>query len=548
MNKMKRSLSILVCLSMVFAFILPAVSIKALGNVALTVKNVSGVRGDTVKTSVNISAGSQMQASVIELHYNSNVLELISATRGSALSSGSVVINTSSLGKIVISYANTSTPLTVSGSVLDATFKIKENAGYGASALELVAEELSNGAFESIDVETKNGIVNVIAPIPDIPNDVSLLEVTSSSAEIYWSGVDGATGYNVYLNGELYNEEPIADNRIVLQQLESNTKYTVKVTSLNYGSESGYSEELEVQTMPVTYSVLFVDDAYEIIEAKQMPVGETLVTPEPPEIPGKTFVKWVYIDANGAEWDLETVSSVESDLFIVAKYISNHIMVKFINWNGEIIKEQEAELGSSVILPEMPGREGYRFGGWYSDSAFVAALDNDTIIDETLCASVSPEGVLKIYAKWVPNNSVFVLFNTTEGSFINGTTSSAIAVAPGEKIGSILSELPIPVRSEYDFAGWYMEEDCINAFDSEMKIIKDVTLYAKWKQRGQYMLGDVDGNGTITTDDALIILKYAVGVETEIVIEAADCDKNGEITTDDALLALKRAVGVLQEL
>ncbi len=55
--------------------------------------------------------------------------------------------------------------------------------------------------------------------------------------------------------------------------------------------------------------------------------------------------------------------------------------------------------------------------------------------------------------------------------------------------------------------------------------------------------GDVTGDGEITTDDALEILKVALGSAMGFELAAGDVDANGEITTDDALNTLKVALG-----
>jgi lysophospholipase L1-like esterase len=57
-------------------------------------------------------------------------------------------------------------------------------------------------------------------------------------------------------------------------------------------------------------------------------------------------------------------------------------------------------------------------------------------------------------------------------------------------------------------------------------------------------LGDVDGSGTITPEDALMVLKVVVGEkEEDFWPEVADCNGSGTITSDDALYILRWVVG-----
>ncbi len=61
-------------------------------------------------------------------------------------------------------------------------------------------------------------------------------------------------------------------------------------------------------------------------------------------------------------------------------------------------------------------------------------------------------------------------------------------------------------------------------------------------------LGDVDGDGKITTIDALAILKYDVKMKQEkFFLEAADCDGDGNVNAQDALEILKYDVHLITE-
>lgn len=64
-----------------------------------------------------------------------------------------------------------------------------------------------------------------------------------------------------------------------------------------------------------------------------------------------------------------------------------------------------------------------------------------------------------------------------------------------------------------------------------------------------FMLGDLDGNESITASDALMILKNVVGKvkfdETQTI--QGDLDGNGSITANDALLILKKVVGKIDK-
>lgn len=58
--------------------------------------------------------------------------------------------------------------------------------------------------------------------------------------------------------------------------------------------------------------------------------------------------------------------------------------------------------------------------------------------------------------------------------------------------------------------------------------------------------GDVDGDGAVTSSDALLALRYAMGLSegSALDLTAADMDGDGSVTSADALLILRRAAGL----
>lgn len=59
--------------------------------------------------------------------------------------------------------------------------------------------------------------------------------------------------------------------------------------------------------------------------------------------------------------------------------------------------------------------------------------------------------------------------------------------------------------------------------------------------------GDVDGNGSVNSADALIVLQYSVGIEIDESIDTALLDVNGDasINAADALIVLQISVGIV---
>ena len=67
--------------------------------------------------------------------------------------------------------------------------------------------------------------------------------------------------------------------------------------------------------------------------------------------------------------------------------------VDFDSNGGTDVAYQKCPYGQTVEVPQDPTREGYTFGGWYSDDSLNTPWDFDSPV----------EGSMELYAKWVPN-------------------------------------------------------------------------------------------------------------------------------------------------
>lgn len=363
---MRKLISLLMCIVLLFS-VFTNVAIADSG-ITISVSSKEGYRGDTVEVSVNISAGSAMQAFGFELKYDTKVLELVDAKKGTNLV-GSPVINSNLSGKVVFSYAATSS-IVASGSVLDLTFKIKENATYGESAVTISVNEFSDGSFSPIPYEVRFGSVTVIAPMLEAVSNISLASASYDEIEIIWDANEAATGYNVYVNGELINDEPITENTYIISELKANTKYIIQVSTLNYLTESKKSDEFEFSTTMANCFVSFVDWDYDadnyvegsVFKVDSVEYGSSAVAPEDPEREGYKFLGW--------DTDFSVVTS---DLVIYAKYEPITCSVKFVDWDDTVISEQTVGYGQAAIIPELPEREGYIFLYWDKNADKITA-------------------------------------------------------------------------------------------------------------------------------------------------------------------------------
>ena len=156
---------------------------------------------------------------------------------------------------------------------------------------------------------------------------------------------------------------------------------------------------------PVTYMVVFNSNGGGFVSAQSVKSGEKAVKPADPVKEGFTFGGWykdseckTAFDFNTpiteltmvyAKWNdpsaPESTPTPESD--------SSAHTVTFITNGGSKVAAQKVAHGKKVTYPDEPTKEGYKFEGWYSDSALTKPFEfNDPITDDIM-----------VYAKWSEN-------------------------------------------------------------------------------------------------------------------------------------------------
>ena len=103
-------------------------------------------------------------------------------------------------------------------------------------------------------------------------------------------------------------------------------------------------------------------------------------------------------------------------------------------------------------------------------------------------------------------------------------------------------------REGYTFEGWYSNG---KKYDFKNPITSDMTFKAKWvkvepSKPSTRIMGDIDGDGKVTSADSLTVLRASVGLEkvSDDLKSIVDIDKDGRITSADSLSILRASVGL----
>lgn len=181
--------------------------------------------------------------------------------------------------------------------------------------------------------------------------------------------------------------------------------------------------------------------------------------------------------------------------------------VTFVS-NGSIYLISTVEEGMQVSQPSAPDRNGYTFGGWYTDIECNNPYDFQTEITDSIT----------LYAKWTADTyTVEYDKNTTDDVSVPDSQTKN-----HDTVLTLSSD--IPTRTGYTFTGWNTKADGTGTSyiaGGELSINNNITLYAQW-QINRYAVSLVVGDGV----SASISASEAAHGET-VKITAVSTDGHG---------------------
>ena len=345
-------------------------------------------------------------------------------------------------------------------------------------------------------------------------------------SKIPWKAVcDFQTGlFYVLYESRTYSQGNINHNLYEINVDEHTARSCGYVTVNNKSGTRDMFTKNDIELPPrekTKFTVTFVDSMDgSVIGTAQYEVGTTLDEATfltPPEHEGYAFTCWEYNENYDGEYLLYdiTVTAYYHEVEAPATIIVNNCYEvgsrSYADWvtyntitytvNGEGYSVQTYEYGAAIITPAYDVPEGYTFSGWSVPETMPA---EDLVVDAT-CT-----------------------INVYEVTLIDGFNGDPIAVLYVEHgRDAILPDAP--EHAGYIFDRW--DGDPTN-------VTEDRTITACY-----WMIGDVNHDGEITTYDALLIMRYALGVETEGNELIMDFNGDGCVDSLDALLVLRRSIG-----
>lgn len=205
------------------------------------------------------------------------------------------------------------------------------------------------------------------------------------------------------------------------------------------------------------HSVTLISNS-QVLSILEIPHGYPLGLIGEPVLEHKQFMRWE--NESGQEVGADTL--IYEDMTLNAVWTDKYYTITLYLNGGEFENSSYSLLSGSIIEAYQTGptRFGYTFEGWYADSDYSAEFIFGNAINSNT----------DIYVKWQPC-SVVVRYVYMYGS-IEKTEYHSF----GENL-----ELLCLARTEYDFLGWYTEQNFTNIFEDGSAIGSlSLVLYAKW--------------------------------------------------------------------
>lgn len=148
---------------------------------------------------------------------------------------------------------------------------------------------------------------------------------------------------------------------------------------------------------------------------------------------GYTLKGWY---CNGEEWRFNS-DVVLNEMTLVAEWIPNTYSITFDSDGGNDIEVMTIATGDTLNLPT-PQRDLYTFDGWYF---------NGNKVNSSTTFNYATD--LNLVAKW-HRTQYAITFDTVGGNSISPINVDSF---------SQITELPTPTKNEFEFLGWYVNDN-----------------------------------------------------------------------------------------
>lgn len=248
--------------------------------------------------------------------------------------------------------------------------------------------------------------------------------------------------------------------------------------------DNGMSNDNELSggvTVTFDFNYLDVENEQQVVQ-----VGQKVVKPQEPTRNGYIFYGWFYNKACTNKYSFD--EPVDRAFVLYAGWRTEKANITF-DFNDGVTPRRTVTVDAltEVALPSVAQRDGYVFGGWFTDrkgrNEFVA--ENGVAVDTV------------VYAYWVETEAK-VVYNF---NYDNAPNAVVDVVSLGDKIVAPAN----PSRDRYEFVGWFTDSETTQKYDFDTIVEKQTTiLYAGWKLSVAQVTFDLNYDGASEGDVVLV--------------------------------------------
>lgn len=229
-----------------------------------------------------------------------------------------------------------------------------------------------------------------------------------------------------------------------------------------------------------------------------------------PSKPGYDFVGW-YLQGAQQPFDFAAYFEPDNDrqdVTLVAVFEIRTVYIYYIvDPEGDptgIWKTQPVTIETKQEIPDVPGKSGYTFAGWFEDVDCTEPFDFDAYFAEPDKKSV------RVYAGYESTAVTTVITYYADGVWFR---EQSVSSADDPQLNEV------PTKFAYEFTGWYEDADCKTKFEYDKFMASSDRGAAKSVYAGFKLLVthiDEDGNGICDIDghtDKVLVYTDNSGLE-----------------------------------
>lgn len=357
---------------------------------------------------------------------------------------------------------------------MKSSWKMKAVTAISAVAFLFCGCQASLTCLSHIDRDSNGKCDNCGTKMEIVIKNVETLTIKTLPEKTYYKlnetiDVTGGVLSVVYNDGTPAADIPFTHEEVKIKAPGTGTagKKSVGVTYHNK------TVRYDIDVGSARFTVSF-DACYEnapVIESKYVTINGYATAPEAKR-EGYDLVGWYTDDKFTSEFVFES-TPITKDITLFANWAKQYNVTYDLCFGENKVEKKTVKGKVENFKPE--DRSGFRFIGWFYDTATSQPVDFDATVEENLT----------VYAKWLSDSADIakVTFNMNYGA----TPQTIETDIPA---GSTVAKPATPKRAnvttkghqaqDFKFADWYTDKECKSKFDFNSAVEEDITLYAKW--------------------------------------------------------------------